>query len=430
MADETNDQGLGAQQPNVQLNVQPEGTQPAVIPGTQETSSPLIAPQSTVEVPSAATVQPTTEQPVTTAQPTTAQPTTAQEVEQTAPTAQPADAYQQAYQTDAAAATTSTTSAPTAAPTATVPPTGTPVAPQPISPQPGTPQPGVPQPGAPQPSATGALVCGILAIVFCFLPIVGIILGIVAIVLAGKYFRAGGTQGTGKAGRICGIIGIVASIVMIIINIVLVVGAFMVASTYDAPGSNYSTPASSSSYSYAALSESEEEAITQAAEEQLDKIKNADPETMQQIADLVQSSFDESAGYSGVGDMTLATLGIDPMVVAQKLTEDFDYEPFYTSASSDDAAEADFDITYVSVLDVLDEFDDLLDDFMDSSEYDAITSEEQAYQAIGQLLLQAIDNTKPTDKGFMTLSLDRVDNEWVVDEDSWEDELDYFFAFI
>lgn len=66
---------------------------------------------------------------------------------------------------------------------------------------------------------------------------------------------------------------------------------------------------------------------------------------------------------------------------------------------------------------------------MDSSDYDAITSEDQAYKKMGELLMTAIDNTKPDNDGFATLEMKRVNGEWVVDEDSWEDELDYFFAF-
>ncbi len=283
-----------------------------------------------------------------------------------------------------------------------------------------------PVPAAAQPSATPALICGILAIVLCFIPVVPIVLGAIAIVLAGKYFRAGGTQGTGKAGRICGIIGIVASIVMMIINIMLVIGGLMIATTYDAASSSYS--ASSSASSYSAPSSSEQEDITDAAAAQLDKIKNRDPETMQQIADMIQTSFDDSAVYLS-GSITLEKLDVDPMAMAEKLVEDFDYEPFYTSTSGSDEAEADFDVTYLRVYDIATEFETLIDEFVDSSDYDAITSEDQAYKKMGELLMTAIDNTKPDNDGFATLEMKRVNGEWVVDEDSWEDELDYFFAF-
>jgi len=68
------------------------------------------------------------------------------------------------------------------------------------------------------PSATGALVCGIISIPLAGL--IGIILGIIAISLAGSAVRTyeaapekytESSYKNAKAGRICGIIGIVAS---------------------------------------------------------------------------------------------------------------------------------------------------------------------------------------------------------------------------
>lgn len=58
----------------------------------------------------------------------------------------------------------------------------------------------------------GSLVCGICSIVFCCCyGIVGVILGIIAIILSGKSTRlnSGYSSSMAKAGKICGIIGLI-----------------------------------------------------------------------------------------------------------------------------------------------------------------------------------------------------------------------------
>ena len=147
---------------------------------------------------------------------------------------------------------------------------------------------GAPAPVA-QPSPTGALICGILAIVFCWLPLVGIVLGIVAIVLAGKYFKAGGTLSQGKAGRICGIVGLVLSGIMIVISSIMMFAMLAVLDDYDISNqytSSITTPSSSSSAYSDALSERLDGELYDVVDPELDKIKNADAAMVQAIAEI------------------------------------------------------------------------------------------------------------------------------------------------
>ncbi len=74
--------------------------------------------------------------------------------------------------------------------------------------------------------AVASLVLGIISLLGLCVPILGIICGIIALVLAGmakKEAKAAGLTPDSKAtgGMICGIIGIVISIVMWIINAVI-----------------------------------------------------------------------------------------------------------------------------------------------------------------------------------------------------------------
>ena len=68
------------------------------------------------------------------------------------------------------------------------------------------------------PGAVAALVCGILSIVVCWIPLVGLILGIVALVMASKAKAAAVREpdrfvpgGVRVGGFVCGIIGTVFS---------------------------------------------------------------------------------------------------------------------------------------------------------------------------------------------------------------------------
>lgn len=59
--------------------------------------------------------------------------------------------------------------------------------------------------------ATVALIVGIISIVMCSSSVLGIGLGILAIIMANKAKRQGSTSGNISAGQICGIIGICLS---------------------------------------------------------------------------------------------------------------------------------------------------------------------------------------------------------------------------
>ena len=96
-------------------------------------------------------------------------------------------------------------------------------------PMPGAPMPGAPMPGQ-QPSMT-PMVCGILSIIGAFfMNIVGLILGIVAIVTGNKQLRMYGPAAAprAKTGRTCGIIGKILSGLSILLSIFLVIAAVAV----------------------------------------------------------------------------------------------------------------------------------------------------------------------------------------------------------
>lgn len=309
-----------------------------------------------------------------------------------------------------------------------MPPTGQPVPTQPMPPQ-GAPYAGVPVPAG-QPSPTGALVCGILAIVFCFIPIVGIVLGIVAIVLAGKYFKAGGTQGHGKAGRICGIVGLVLSIIMIIVNSILVFTALSAfdeadVDVYDLYATTQSSAAVSSSASGSNTPQGAlDTELYAVVDPELDKIKSADPAMVATIAAIVEESLNSELASE---DLSLAQLKVDPTELAKAMIQGFDYEYDFTDIDGIEG-EAWYTVTCKDTYSIATEFEAQISTLLsgDVSQYSTM---EAAYEAIGKALMDAVNSTTPSDDSMVDYDLTKQGDKWVLDPESWTDELDYLFAF-
>lgn len=345
-------------------------------------------------------------------EPTQAMPTQAQPVQeaQAQPTPQPQAQPGQYTQPPAPG------QEPAQVPPAQVPPTGQPYA------APGAPVP----PAGPAPSATPALICGILAIVFCWIPIVGIVLGIVAIVLAGKYFKAGGKEGSGKAGRICGIIGLVLSAIMIVVNCIVMFTALAMLDDYDTSGRYIATEQSSSNASAnsSALADRLDDELYDVVDPELDKIKNLDPTMVASIAAIVQESLDDELASE---DLSLAILGVDPTELTKAMLAGFDYEHSYTNISGNEG-DAEYLITCKDSLDIATEFESQLSTMLsgDLTQYSDMNA---AYAAIGQALMTAVEATTATDSDIADFDLTKSGDKWTLDADSWNDEMEYLFGF-
>lgn len=210
---------------------------------------------------------------------------------------------------------------------------------QPYAPQPS--QPYAPQPGQPympqQPRSEGkaiaALVCGILSIVFCAGTLFGLLLGIVAIVLASSYVKQNGPNTKAKIGKICGIIGSILSALAFVFtmfvgcSLLAAVGGSSLAdsasnssasSTYDDSASDSSSDAPSSE-SWAADAETEE-AIKQDLEPRLDAWVNQTPEGLAEVAQMSNEEFQASTSFQ------LSDIGINPEEYAKWQLEGVTYE--------------------------------------------------------------------------------------------------------
>lgn len=270
-----------------------------------------------------------------------------------------------------------------------------------------------------QPSPTAALVCGILAIVFSWMPLIGIVLGIIAIVLAGRYLKAGGTAGSGKAGRICGIVGIVFSILCFILYLVTGCMAMSMVNEY------YGTSGSSAVPDAVVEEEDEAAAAREAVEMRLDQIKDRDPEMMATLATMASDSFEAAFGGNGY-DMTMENCGVDPNEFTQVMTEGFDYAFDDLTELGDDAT-LEYYLTVRDIRDVVANFNDAFEAADDAGEFDAM-SDNQVRQRFGEMLMSAARNADMTTHGLFDVTATNEDGVWVIDEDSWNAELVYFFT--
>lgn len=273
------------------------------------------------------------------------------------------------------------------------------------------------------PSPTGALVCGVLAIVFCLAPFVGIILGIIAIVLGNKYVRSGGTEGTGKAGRICGIIGVILSTLVLILCVVFIVIGL---SVLDMPLTDYSSSRSSTSsiarsYDEGDLDGEDAAAIRELIEPRLEHIRDRNPETMVSLETVLRMELDAELDDPEYVDT------IDLGSFINVMATPFDFEYGYVDLNErGNEAEVLYWITMKDSLDFSNIFEDLLADYENTVDIDTLTIE-QLDADYNAMLLQAAERAETTSSQLILVDLTKKGGTWVIDEDSWNSEMASLF---
>ena len=273
--------------------------------------------------------------------------------------------------------------------------------------------------------AMGALVCGILAIVFSFIPIVGIILGIVAIVFAGKAVREAGHDGKATGGKVCGILGIVFSVLWGIFSLVLTLGIIGAASSYeDYDRSDYVPPVSSvpdsSSAEPAVDMDAEEQAVYDETAAIFEKIVAKDSQFMTELSQEFNDSFEDSFS------MSCAELGIDPSAFAEWAVTDFSYEIDSVYVDGDTAT-VYVDTTERDTFEFLMGFSDAVAAYGATAEGEGATPD-AAKAKVGELFSQTMAETTDTTTYFAAVDFVKKDGVWVAVEDSLEEEFDYMFG--
>lgn len=317
---------------------------------------------------------------------------------------------------------------PYGAPQQQAPSYGAPVPPQPQSPYGGyaqQPYAPMPAPGAPgSGKALASLVCGICAIVFSGTVVIGIVLGIVALVLASQYVKSFGKDGKATGGKVCGIIGIVLSVLALAGYLML--GALTFAAleeyandpTYGYSGSSEILPAPESSSAAA-----DDAAVKAAAEQTLGSFANPDQALLARVAEKADDAFRDST------DLALSDVGVDSVEFAQWLMGGVTY----TMTDDDAYAYSDgtgtaFAETQSRSLYVLNEV--LYDDVTAYVEQSGGFADEAEYQAkLAELLPAAMEKVAgTTEESFLMLDFTKTGDAWTVDDDSFEEALEQMFG--
>lgn len=289
-------------------------------------------------------------------------------------------------------------------------------------PYPGATMGGVPQQPAGNGKATAALVCGILAILLSSSIVISVILGIAAIVLAGSYLKGGGTAGTAKAGRICGVVGIVFSAICLMLYLVLGVAVFNeIMDDYKNDTLAYNSSSSTSSGLTSSVYDDQEKAAIDVVNAQMDALKNGDRAILADIAEMVEVDFGEATG------VTMPDCGIDSMEYARQMLAGFSYTQSLAVADEKSGGFVSYDVTCKDVFDVLGEFNESMNESRNSSEYSTMT-EAQARARVGELFMQAVRDADMEDDAYFSIDVTYENGQWVIDQESWESELDYYFG--
>lgn len=277
--------------------------------------------------------------------------------------------------------------------------------------------------------AIGALICGIFAILLSPSVLFGIILGIVAIILAGSYIKTAGKDGKATGGRICGIFGIVFSVISLFIWIAffMLIGTAINESEYytGKPGSSYS-------YSYDSDSKNEtpslpdsgssvdnfvnveESVAADAYASALEGIKNPSAELKTEMLEAYDELFEEHYGFP------MSDVGLDPNEVLQASLDSLVYEDMDGHYCVDDVLTAYGDAQSKGLYEIVYTFEEKLDD-QDIDIYDYLRGDKANFK---ELFMEAVSETKLEER-YISLDFEQSGDTWVPDESDLDDEILY-----
>lgn len=291
--------------------------------------------------------------------------------------------------------------------------------------------------------AVGALVCGILSIIFSWSVIPGIVLGIVALVLASGASKLGLRDGKITAGRITAAIGLFFSVIVLVVVIVAgaLIGSIVGNSDqieraiengysdiyHDELGYGDSGYGGSDSAPFDPSTATEEElAVNDVVVAAADKLLSQDPQTMSAIAaHLDEEMRDMTEREFPPNGMSLTELGVDPTKLASWVLQNASYtvddvyvysaigeaDATVTFTVPDDAQFASaFSTAYYAKVSALDPASPT---YLDDSK-----------AAVGQALDDAMAATTGTAEVRVYNELDLAGGSWTLENDWYEDLFD------
>lgn len=274
------------------------------------------------------------------------------------------------------------------------------------------------QPTTSNGKAVGALVCGILSIVLGLVPLVGGVLGIIAIILAVLSRKDPNSRGMSIAGLITGIIGVLIGMLLTIFTVWIVTELSQGADDY---GSDYEYLLEDlgdewdDGFGDGAVSgtfeDENDQAAYDSAVEALDIVCKPDDEAKQNLADAVNDSFKRVSG------MDLEDVGVNPMDIVEWTVADASYEITDVYTSDNGTGTVYYTSHVHDIDDLIDEFADETSDYIASSEFIG-ASDEQKKQRIGQIMDDAMNADIEMRDNSGWLDMQEFAGHWAPSQDS------------
>ena len=277
--------------------------------------------------------------------------------------------------------------------------------------------------------ATGALICGILSLVFCYIPLVGGVLAIVAIVLAILAKRAGTTKGTRTAGLVMGIIGVLLGLLFTIITLwaVFLLSDELAQSGYDIDqlveelDSEWDDSAGGGQSLSGSFDDPDDQAAYDAAVAVLDVVCDPDDEAVQNLANAIDASFEEESG------VTLSDAGIDPVELVEWITADASYDITDLYTFSDGTGTVYYTAHVHDLEALMDSVGDKLDAYRASDEFEQATSEEK-HKKFGEIMHEAMGEVSEMEDRTAWLDMQEFDDKWAPTRESLDSLANDFYG--
>ncbi len=286
--------------------------------------------------------------------------------------------------------------------------------------------------------AIGSLICGILAILCFAVPGVGLILAIVAIVLALRSNKVFGKTGTSKGGLVTGIVGGVLSLVTVAATVFLAITLMQAADegtfginldaiftpAASSGRSNGATPMSDGGFDYSDYLNAGEQQAYDVVNERLNSLKSGDAQTLQEVATAADQSFQQTYGAS------MQSCGIDPNTYVKSMIENFTYDidTVVVADTADGRSYVTAALSCRDVADVKSSFDEVLNALNAGTNLASVTSDEVKAQ-ISQAFISAVDNARFASGSTFTVDVTQSGESWAIDPASWNQQIIQFFGF-
>jgi hypothetical protein len=250
---------------------------------------------------------------------------------------------------------------------------------------------------------TGALVCGVLSLLLSGTVVLGIVLGVIAIVLASQALARIAKDGRAQAGRICGIVGIIASIAFLALWLLVAAGLVQMIGTDSGQSADQVEEAPSTSKTV-------EDVVSSTARNDLGNIQKLNASQQKELAKELDSNFKNSAGVS------LSDLGVDPNDLVTWLTSDMDYTIDDIDVSGDEAA-VSLTANSRDIQGFAGAFGTAMEAYLNSDAYSNATSETEVYQQLGAIMKSSMAQTGTTPK-TTHLNYNNSNGVWTIDSTS------------